>query len=158
MISRLLISLFISLLLGNRQTTSQTIVTVNVSESIVYVERNIIVPIWVTVKEGYHIQANKVDDENLIPTKLEIKNDTITINKQEFPASKKFKLEGTGTFLQVYDGRFQVRLFLSPESKAVEGKYILKASLRYQACDSNSCLFPRVVDFSIPIEVKKTDR
>ncbi len=155
MINHLLITMFIYLLMGNKQTPPTAIVIVNVTEFIVYAGKNTIVPIWVTVKEGYHIQANKVNDEDLIPTTLEVNSDTITTIKHEFPPSKEFKLDGTNTFLQVYDGRFQIKLFLSPEAKTRMGKYILKAKLRYQACDSSSCLFPRVIDFSIPIEVKR---
>lgn len=155
MISHLLITLFIYQLTGNAQSTPSAIVTVSVTESIVYVGKSTMVSIWVTVKEGYHIQANKVNDEDLIPTTLEVNSDTRTTFKQEFPPSKEFKLDGTNTFLQVYDGRFQIKLFLSPEAKTRMGKYILKAKLRYQACDSSSCLFPRVIDFSIPIEVKR---
>lgn len=155
MISRLLIISFAYLLAGNMHPTSPAIVTVNVTESIVYVGISTMIPIWVEVKKGYHIQANRVNDESLIPTTLEVSDDkNITISKQEFPPSTKFKLEGTNTFLNVYDGKFPIKLFLSPVAKTQTGKYILGAKLRYQACDSRSCLFPRVIDFSIPVEVK----
>jgi len=134
---------------------SVDIVTVHVSESIVYAGESNRVEIGVNVKEGYHIQANSVNDESLIPTSLEIEtNEFLTISKKEFPLSKQFKLEGTDSFLNVYDGKFLVKLFLDPDKNAKEGKYVLAARLHYQACDSKSCLFPRTVDFSIPIEVK----
>jgi len=152
MIIRLLI---ISLAYLLADLTSPVIVTVNVAESIVYAGIAAMIPISVEVKEGYHIQANKVNDESLIPTTLEVNADkNITINKQEFPPSKKFKLEGTDTFLNVYDGKFLIKLFLNPVAKTQTGKYVLEAKLRYQACDSKSCLFPRVIDFLIPVEVK----
>jgi hypothetical protein len=135
--------------------SSSDIVTIHVSESIVYTGESNRVEIEVNVKEGYHIQANEVNDESLIPTTLEIKsNEYFAIGKQEFPRTKKFKLEGTDSFLNVYDGKFLVKLFLDPLKTAAESKYILEARLRYQACDSKSCLFPRTVDFSIPVEVK----
>lgn len=155
MLSRLLILSFAHLLAGNRQLTSPAVVTVTVTESIVYDGISTIIPIWVEVKKGYHIQANRVNDESLIPTTLEVNDDkNITISKQEFPPSKKFKLEGSDTFLNVYDGKFLIKLFLSPVAKTQTGKYVLGAKLRYQACDSRSCLFPRVIDFLIPVEVK----
>lgn len=155
MINRLLILSFAYLLAGKIQPTSPAIVTVNVTESIVYVGISPMITIWVEVKKGYHIQANRVNDESLIPTTLEVNDDkNITISKQEFPLSKKFKLEGTETFLDVYDGKFLIKLFLSPVAKTRTGKFVLDAKLRYQACDSKSCLFPRIIDFSIPVEVK----
>jgi hypothetical protein len=134
--------------------TSLPIVTVNVTESIVYVGESTMIGIEVNVKEGYHIQAGKVNDEFLIPTTLEINNhEFVTIDKLEFPISKQFQLEGNESRLQVYDGKFIIKLFLSPVTKIQSGKYLLDARLRYQACDSRSCLFPRVIDFSIPIDV-----
>ena len=155
MISRLLIILFAYLSAGNMHPISPAIVTVNVTDSIVYVGISTMIPIWVEVKEGYHIQSNRVNDESLIPTTLEVSGDkNITISKQKFPPGKKFKLEGANTFLNVYDGKFPIKLFLSPVAKTRTGKYILGAKLRYQACNSRSCLFPRVIDFSIPVEVK----
>lgn len=135
--------------------SSSDIVTIKVSESIVYTGESSRVEIEVNVKEGYHIQANEVSDESLIPTTLEIKNNEyLTIRKQKFPRTKKFKLEGTDSFLNVYDGKFLIKLFFDPLKTGAQSKYILEARLRYQACDSKSCLFPRTIDFSIPIEIK----
>ena len=153
MTGRLLIGL-IYLYAGN-MLPSVDIVTIHTRESIVYTGESNGVEIGVNVKEGYHIQANSVNDESLIPTTLEIEtNEFLTISKKEFPPSKQFKLEGTDSFLNVYDGKFQVKLFLDPDKNVPEGKYVLAARLHYQACDSKRCLFPRIVDFSIPIEVK----
>jgi hypothetical protein len=131
------------------------IVTIHVGKSIIYTGESNRIDIEVIVRKGYHIQANVVDDESLIPTTLEIRsNEYITIRKQEFPRSKKFKLEGTDSYLNVYDGKFLVKLFIDPLKAGPESKYILEARLRYQACDSKSCLFPRTIDFSIPLEIK----
>jgi len=155
MVSRLLVISFTYLYGGNMLQTSLGIVAVNVNETITYVDVSTVIEVGVEVKEGYHIQANKVSDESLIPTTLQVNNtEFITINKQEFPPSKQFKLEGTDSFLNVYDGKFLIKLFLTPVAETKVGKYILSAKLRYQACDSKSCLFPRVIDFSIPVEVK----
>jgi uncharacterized protein len=140
---------------GSLPLSSPDIVTIQVIDSIVYTGKSNKVEIEVNVKEGYHIQANEVSDESLIPTTLEItSNEYLTTRKQEFPRSKKFKLEGTDRFLNVYDGKFLIKLFIDPPKTAAESKYCLEARLRYQACDSRSCLFPRTIDFSIPLQVK----
>ncbi len=147
--------LVIGLMFVYAVTVAPDIVTVRVRESIVYAGENNRVEIGVHVKEGYHIQANRVKDESLIPTTLEIKNNEfLTISKQEFPPSKQFKLEGTDSSLLVFDGKFLIKLLVSPGKHAPIGKYDLTARLRYQACDSSSCFFPRDIDFLIPIEVK----
>lgn len=133
----------------------EDIVTVHVNESIVQEGKSNMVLIAVEVKEGYHIQANRVDDASLIPTTLELNVDEgIVVSRKKFPSGKKFKLEGTDTFLKVYDGKFPIKLFLSPGANARTGKYTLAAKLQYQACDFQRCFFPRVIDFSIPVEIK----
>ncbi|MBI1767359.1 MAG: hypothetical protein HYR67_03165 [Bacteroidetes bacterium] len=152
MISRLFVISF-TYLYGANMFQTPAIVTVNVNESIVYVNVSSVIEVAVNVREGYHIQANKVSDESLMPTTLEVNNtEFITINKIEFPPSKKFKLEGTDNFLEVYDEKFLIKLFHTPGAKT--GNYILRAKLKYQACDSKSCLFPRVINFSIPVEIE----
>ena len=151
--SPVLIVLFTYLHSGNLLQTTSAIVKINVKESIVYTGGSSVIEIEVNVKEGYHIQANKVNDESLVPTTLEVNStEFTTTNKIEFPPSKQFQLQGTDGVLNVYDGKFLIKLFLTPAAQT--GKHILGAKLKYQACDSKSCLFPRVIDFSIPIEIK----
>jgi hypothetical protein len=131
------------------------IVTVHVNESIVREGKSNMMLISVEVKEGYHVQANRVNDDSLIPTTLELNDDEgIVVSRKKFPAGKKFRLEGTDTFLKVYDGKFPIKLFLEPGAKARSGRYTLAAKLQYQACDSRRCFFPRVIDFPIPVEIK----
>lgn len=111
--------------------------------------------IWMEVKEGYHIQANLTDNASVIPTTLEIDaQELIRVKSVRFPSGKKFRLEGTESFLEVYDGEFPVALILHPGRRAPIGRHILKARLRYQACDSRTCLFPRVMEFVIPTMIK----
>ena len=154
MMNRLLLLLLTYPLADTTSFTDKTLVTVSVSESKVYVGINSMISISVEVVKGYHIQANKVNDESLIPTTLEVSEvKGITINRLEFPPGKKFKLKGTSTFINVYDGKFIIKLFISPSAKLQTGNYVLGAKLHYQACDSMTCLFPRTSDFSIPIDI-----
>ena len=75
MINRLLIILFIYFLPGNRQIAALGIVKINVPEIIVDAGKSSTIHVKVEVKNGYHIQANKVTDEYLIPTTLKINAD-----------------------------------------------------------------------------------
>ena len=134
---------------------SRDVVSVHVDESVLHEGKNSTVFIRVEVKEGYHIQANRIEDESLIPTTVEMNsNEKITVAGIKFPRPKKFKLEGTDMFLSVYDGQFLIKLSLRPSANASAGKHIVRAKLQYQACDSARCLFPRAIDFLIPLEVK----
>ena len=139
----------------SKQINADEIVKVNVPKVIVQAGKSSVINITVEVKNGYHIQANKVDNEFIIPTTLEINGDEkITLKKQIFPSAKQFKLEGTDEHLDVYDGRFEINIFFKARKEIQKGIRQLKGKLNYQACDSVRCLFPRVIDFSIDVEVR----
>lgn len=147
--------LLIGLLYSYTAAVMPDIVTVHVAESIFCPGESNSIDIVVNVKEGYHIQANKLKDESLIPTSLEIKsNKFFTISGLEFPPAKEFQLEGTEGSLLVFDGIFPIKLVVNPAKDAAVGKHVLAAQLRYQACDSNTCFFPRTVEFPILLEIK----
>ena len=130
------------------------IVKITVPEIKVDRGKNSTIHVRVEVKKGYHIQANKLDDENLIPTTLSINTDgNIIMGKQAFPKSKKFRLEGSDDYLNIYEGSFDLRIAFKTTKAIQPGRYNLAAKFRYQACDSKSCLSPRTIDFFIPIEV-----
>jgi hypothetical protein len=151
----MIVWLFVALMYIDAGSIAPDIVTVSVYESTVYVGESNRVEIGVNVKEGYHIQANEVKDESLIPTTLEVNTkEFLTIGRQEFPPSRQFKLEGTDSALCVFDGKFIIKLFVKSVNDAPEGKHLLTARLRYQACDSNKCFFPKTLEFLIPLEIK----
>ena len=136
------------------QVTNE-LVKVNVSKVIVQAGRQSMISVSVEVKEGYHIQAHAAKDEFMIPTTLEIEGGKeFVIKGQIFPSSKKFKLEGTDQYLDVYEGRFEIHTFFIAQKETQKNVYHLNGKLNYQACDSVRCLFPRTVEFSIYVDVR----
>jgi hypothetical protein len=131
------------------------IVMVKSQPVIVQKSKRGVIHLDVEVKNGYHIQASKLKDELLIPTTLEIKQvDGFVIKRSVFPPSKQFQLEGTDSYLNVYDGQFEILLHFDIKQAICSGKYRLNGNLNYQACDSVRCLFPRTAEFFVDIEVK----
>ena len=144
----------VCLLFGNKQLVSADILKITVAEVVVHAGKSSVIKMEIEIKEGYHIQANKVKDDLLIPATIEINEDkNITTGRQEFPSAKKFKLEGTDDFLDVFDGVFEIRIPFKTIEKIPKGKYILNAKLHYQACDNRTCLFPKSIGFSIPLKI-----
>lgn len=138
----------------NSQTINDSIVQVTVPEVIAHAGKRAVINVYVSVKKGYHIQANKVNDEFIIPTTVEIgTHEMITTGKQLFPAGRKFKLEGTSDYLLVYDGVFKITIPFKVHEKIKKGKYLLDSKLHYQACDAKICFFPKTVGFSIAVKV-----
>ena len=142
------------LLMGNKKFKPADIVKIKVPEIVVSAGKRAVIKMEVEIKKGYHIQANKVNDELLIPTIVKIDEDkNITTGRQKFPPAKKFKLEGTNNFLEVYDGVFEIRIPIKTKTKTPKGEHILDAKFHYQACDNRTCLFPKSIGFSIPLKI-----
>lgn len=109
----------------------------------------------VKVKDGFHIQAHELKDDLLVPTTLVFnQSDKFIIMDPVFPSSKKFRLEGTESYLDVFDGRFEITCPVTIKETTAEGKYRLGGTLKYQACDSARCYFPKSVDFVVDVQVK----
>jgi hypothetical protein len=146
--------LIASFITGNNQVDSSDILQINAPVAVVYAGKSSAISIEIKVKQGYHIQANKVKDEFLIPTTVQVKSEEkIIIENQIFPPTQEFKLEGTDEFLDVYDGAFKINIPFRTKKEVQKGKYMLPAKLHYQACDSKTCLSPKTVDFIIQVEV-----
>ena len=136
------------------QAVADNIVQVTVPEVIVHAGKTATINMYVSIKKGYHIQANKVIDGFIVPTTIEIENhEIITTGEYVFPICKKFKLEGTSDYLLVYDGSFKITIPFKTDERVQKGKYDLEAKLHYQACDAKTCFFPKTVAFSVSIKV-----
>lgn len=137
------------------QTNGEKIVIVNTKEVAVRPGKESVVRLEVHVREGYHIQANQTENESVIPTRIDITSDQkFTIGKMIFPATRKFKLEGTEDHLDVYDGAFEVQIYIRAPRRIRKGVYQLNGKLNYQACDAVRCLFPRTAEFRIEASVR----
>ena len=155
MIARLLLMLYLGTSTVHNLPPGD-VVTIQVDETTVYQSKNNMLVIWIEVAEGYHIQANRIKDKSLIPTTIEVADEkNITVRRPKFPRTAQFKLEGYDTFLDVYDGKFPIKFTIRPHASGPTGKHVIPARLQYQACDAQRCLFPRTIEFSIPLAIKK---
>ena len=113
--------------------------------------------ISVTVKSGYHVQANPASESYLIATKLELKpTEGIEASNPVYPKGQPYKLEGTGKPLSTYDKTFVIRVPLKAAKDAAAGTRALHGSLHYQACDAHTCLFPDTIPVEITVTVTKS--
>ncbi|GGA93804.1 TlpA family protein disulfide reductase [Puia dinghuensis] len=132
----------------------QPIVSLSIDTTVVQPGRKTMANIRVTVKEGYHVQANIVNDASLIPVTLRTTpNSLFTIGATIFPPYTLFRLEGAANDQNVFESSFIIRLPIKPSADTKTGLHHIKAQLRYQACDARTCLFPRTIDFELPIVI-----
>lgn len=136
------------------QLQVKQIVTAHAGEVAVAPGANVTAIIHVQVKEGYHIQANRVSDESLVPVTLTIMDSSVFhIGQAVFPRYKLFRLEGTTNYLNVFDSTFSIQVPITIPAAIKPGRYLVKARLHYQACDTRTCLFPRTLEVELVVVV-----
>lgn len=108
----------------------------------------------VTIKKGFHIQANPASERYLIPARLELQTDPrVRVGKPVYPAGRPHRLRGADKDLSTYEGTFVIRVPVEasrpePATLGIEGR------LHYQACDDRVCLRPTSVPVRIPVRIR----
>jgi DsbC/DsbD-like thiol-disulfide interchange protein len=111
------------------------------------------VAVFVKINPGWHIHANELADQFLIPTELLFEeNEKTEVTQFYYPEPKLEKYEYSESELEVYDGEIIIGALVKTSSALKPGKYKLKGELDYQACDNRSCLSPKKIEFEIAFE------
>ena len=101
------------------------------------------------VAPGLHIQSHKPGGEFYIPTVFSIPAGAgVKLVAATYPPGRDMRLPADPkTPLNVYTGEFviQARLVASP------GNHLVRAGLRYQACDNTQCMPPRTVPVAVDV-------
>jgi len=118
------------------------------------------VPITFNVAGGYHINSNHPNSDYLIPTALKIDAATdIVIGKTTYPDGQDMSFAfAPDEKLNVYTGNFEVGVLVRPLRSVEPGKYVIRGSLRYQACDNKACYPPKNLPVSFDVKVAKAPR
>ena len=118
------------------------------------------VPISFHVAGGYHINSNRPKSEYLIPTVLKIDAATdIAITKITYPEGKDLSFAfAPDEKLNVYAGDFDVRVRIRPLRDVQSGKYAVRGTLKYQACDNAACYPPRQLPILFDVKIAKAPK
>jgi Thiol:disulfide interchange protein DsbD, N-terminal len=106
------------------------------------------------VAPGYHVQANKVLEDYLIP--LTVTADLpvgFRLVATTYPKAQVKKFPFAAQPMAVYEGRFIVHMTLEAEAGAPTGAVKIPLSLRFQACNDQLCLPPARLPLSAEFEV-----
>lgn len=110
--------------------------------------------IRLTIKEGYHINANP-PSQYQIATQLTVESaDGLAAGQPKYPASITRKFSFSEQPLAVYEKEAVISVPLSAKADAGKGERTLPARLRFQACDDQVCYPPKNLQVSIPVTVK----
>jgi hypothetical protein len=109
----------------------------------------------IIIKENFHIQANQVNDENLVPTKLSFdETDGIQFGQPIFPKTEDLPIKGLDNPWKVYSERLEIKVPVQFDITKGNRDFIIKGNLFYQACDDKKCFFPRDFNFKINLIIK----
>lgn len=102
------------------------------------------------VLELYHIQSNSDNSGGLIATEITFKeNNNYTIVHQEFSLKQNETIVLNGVEHAVISSRFEITATLKLVENTSNVK--LEGELYYQACTDRQCLFPRALNFQLPL-------
>lgn len=115
------------------------------------------VPLLFRVAGGYHINSNHPKSEFLIPTVLKLDATTdIVIGKTTYPDGQDMSFAfAPDEKLNVYTGDFKVDVLVRPLHSVQAGKYIVRGTLKYQACDNSACYPPKQLPVSFDVKIAK---
>lgn len=116
------------------------------------------VPLSFRVASGYHINSNKPKSEFLIPTVLKVEATTdIVIGKTTYPDGQDMSFAfAPDEKLNVYTGDFGVDVLVRPLHSVTAGKYVVRGTLKYQACDNSACYPPKQLPISFDVKIAKS--
>jgi hypothetical protein len=115
------------------------------------------VSISFNVAGGYHINSNHPNSEYLIPTALKVEATTdIVVGKILYPAGQDQSFAfAPDEKLNVYTGDFKVDVVVHPLHTVAPGKYVMRGSLKYQACDNSACYPPKNLPVTFDVKIAK---
>lgn len=101
------------------------------------------------IAPGLHINSHAPKEEFLIPTSLSFPaNSDVKLEAADYPPGHDYVLPADPkTKLNVYSGR----LVINAQLQAQPGDHLVRAKLRYQACDETQCMPPKTI--TVPIDV-----
>lgn len=104
------------------------------------------------IEEGWHINSAKPLDEYAIPTELTLDAATATMTGVSYPQHKMQKFSFSGDKeIAVYEHTIEIPF----SATLAEGATVIRASLRYQACNDTVCLPPRMATADIDVSAVK---
>lgn len=138
-----------------QRITSESVVKVNAQPVDLPAGGSAEANVTLTVRSGYHVNANPPTFPYLKPTELEVPAaEGVTIGLITYPTALAKKFPFADKPLAVYEGESVIKATLKAEQTAKPGARSLSARVRIQACDDQVCYAPGMLPLAIPVNIK----
>ena len=104
---------------------------------------------------SYHVNSNTPSNPYLIPLRLTWNPGPLETVEVVFPPPRTEKFGFSETPLSVFTGDFEIVTRFKVAATAALGSGTLTGKLRYQACNDRTCLTPKTIEVTLPIEIVK---
>src|SRR5215212_8640837 len=108
----------------------------------------------VLLKPGYHVNSHTPSEAYLIPLRLTWEPGPLQAVAVVFPKPQLEKYAFSTVPLSVFTGNFEVISKLKVAPDAPTGPGMALGKLRFQACNHNSCLPPKVIEVKLPVVIQ----
>ncbi|MDE0553031.1 MAG: DUF255 domain-containing protein [Candidatus Poribacteria bacterium] len=111
------------------------------------------VQLHLKIDAGWHVNANPVGQENLIPTTLVVDTDTpVEIVDVAYPKGRYARFEFSDEPLNVYEGSLSIPLQLKQKPKTLLDRTVpIMLKLTYQLCNETECLLPQTLEVRLKL-------
>ncbi len=112
--------------------------------------------IHLTIKKNWHINSHSPNDKFLVPTILSFDPSAeYSVSEIRYPPAENSTLPFSRTELSLYTGKQTFHALITIPQSYRKKKVMLNATVHYQACNDQTCLFPVKKTFSIDVQLSK---
>ena len=107
------------------------------------------------IKDTWHINANKPNDQSLTPTVIKIDSSSFySVREITYPPAQMVKLQFSENELALYEQETEINVVLNVEKNFKKKSFTLAGKLQYQPCNDQTCLFPVNKSFKVEVKLK----
>lgn len=111
------------------------------------------VELLASIKEGWHINSDKPNDELLIPTRIKSLDKSFPLAEIAYPKPVEKELAISEKPVSVFEDRIKIPLTFTISPSAAPGKYRIPVEFSYQGCNDRTCMPPTGATVELAVEV-----
>jgi AhpC/TSA family/Disulphide bond corrector protein DsbC len=104
------------------------------------------------IAPGFHVYGEPIP-RGYVPLSVEVAPiEGLELRPTRWPSTHAFTVEGLAETFQVHEGTVRGVLPFVFTAPAGAGDHVLRATVRYQACSTSTCLPPAAIQLAIPVK------